>query len=176
MHVKVSLEELIETGANPIRVIREGMGLSIRKAAQKIGCHYQALYMCEHGMYRSVLPVVLTWAEQNSDFSRHQIDAAYSKFRETKKQVAREKYSLHLVKIEALGEPGDHPVLRLRESLGLNQSSFCKEFCVPVALLYVAENKAASLPIELRSGLADVGLPSTVLQEMVDRYEMVSYG
>lgn len=166
----------MEAGANPIRVIREGMGLSIRKAAQKIGCHYQALYMCEHGMYRHVLPVVLTWAEQNSDFTRHQIDAVYSRFREAKKRLARDKYSMHLVKIDALGEPGDHPVLRLRESLGLNQSSFCKELCIPVALLYVAENKAVSLPSELRAGLADVGLTSTVLQEMVDRYEMVNYG
>lgn len=175
MRVKPSLEELIESGSNPIRVIREGMGLSIRKAAHKIGCHYQALYMCEHGMYRYVLPVVLAWAGQSSDFSRQQIEDAYTVFRSKKKCAAKEKYSLHMVKIDVLGEPGDNPVLRLRESLGLTQSGFCKEFCIPVALLYVAENKASSLPQELRIGLADIGLSSLVLQEMSDRYEMVDH-
>lgn len=168
-----TLDELIETGENPIRVIRIRNGLSLRKAAGKIGCHYQALYMLEHGMYLTVLSAILYWAVSVSDFTELQIREAYSLFRSGKQVLAQEKYSLSVIGIDSLGMPGDNPVLKFREYLGLTQSAFCKQLCLPVALLYMAEKKSASLPPSLRCVFEDLNIPGTVIQEMVERYKIV---
>lgn len=156
---------------NPIRSIRVGQGLSLRKAADKIGCHYQALYMTEHGMYMTVPPRILDWAVDTSDYIITQINIGYMLFRSEKQDIAKEKYSLEELNLECLGAPGDNPVRKLRSYLRLTQSAFCKDLCVPVALLYSAEN--GSLPKKLKNIFMDLGIPDLIIDEIVDRYEVL---
>lgn len=159
---------------NPIRSIRKSQGLTIRGAAKKIKCNYQTLYMVEHGMYMDVLPNILTWALQVGDSVKEdEIQFTYMLFRSEKQDLAREKYSLSTLGISCLGAPGDNPVLKLREYLGLKQSAFCKELCIPIALLYYAENKSVSLPKQLKNIFCDLGIPQVVIDEMICRYELV---
>lgn len=158
---------------NPIRLIRESQGLTLRKAAEKIDCNYQTLYMIEHGMYLTVLPKVLDWAIKFTDSDKSKIEYNYMLFRTEKQDLAKEKYSLNSIKVDSLGIPGDHPILSFRMFLGLTQSAFCKELCIPVALLYYSETVAVSLPKKLRNMFYDLGVPGNVVDEIVCRYELI---
>lgn len=158
---------------NPIFIIRSQQGLSLRRTADAITCHYQALYMVEHGMYVNVLPKILDWAIEVSDRTRQQIEYDYMIFRSIKQDEAREIYSLDSLDINSLGTPGKNPVRKFRDYLGLTQSAFCKDLCIPVALLYTAEQKSVSLPKTLKKIFQDLGIPNLVIQEMIDRYELV---
>lgn len=155
---------------NPIRVIRRGKSLSLRQAAVKVGCHYQAIYMTEHGMYFSIPPTILTWAVKSSDLGGPQIEIMYCEFRSVKIDEASKAYNLNCIEIDSLGPPGTNPVKAFRESLGLSTSKFCKQFRIPVALLYEAEHRAVSLSKKMREVLQDMRVPNRVILEMGSRY------
>lgn len=163
-------EEHIE---NPIWRIRHDNGLSLRRAADKIGCHYQSIYMTEHGMYERVLGIIMDWAVSNSDWDRYRIDDSYFLFKRYRRLLAMEKYGLESLTVGCLGPPGDNPVRQLRRFLDMTQSKFCKELCLPVALLYTAENSCKSLPWTMYNVLKDLRVPDEVVQEMSDRYEEI---
>lgn len=164
--------DLADTSANPIRAIREGMGLSIRKAAIKIGCHHQTLFMNEKGMFGRVLPVIMMWLTDNSDYSEQDINDSYRGWIAYRRRQAVDKYQFYTVTVAAIGIPGENPVTMFRGHLGLTQSAFCKELCVPIAIMYNAEgHRSNSLPRTIKRLLTELGVPRQVVQEMIDRYE-----
>lgn len=170
-----SLEALTESKDNPIRVIRNSKGLSIRDAADAIGCHHQALYMNETGAYNHVLPVVLNWLVQNSDHPSFNIEMAYAAFITNSRSDARDKYGFCTADIDDLGKPGDNPVQRFREHFGLTRSAFCKTVCVSSSLMYTIENPgaqhvAASIPPSLLDVFRELKVPAGVISEMRERY------
>lgn len=160
----------MDSQENPIRAIRRYNGLSLRNAAIKIGCHYQAVYMTEHGMYFRVPPSILYWAGGVGDMTEAKIEEVYQSYRAAKLVDASERYSMAKLRVDDLGIPGENPVRGLRNFLGFTSSKFCKEFCVPVSMLYEAENNSKSLPGKLADVLRQMGVPSVVIQEMDDRY------
>lgn len=168
----MSITGLTETEENPIKVIRTLNGLSQRKAAAKIGCHYQLVYMAEHGMYFNIPPVLLRWLEDNSDSPRLHIMVAYDEFQVRRRNEAREKYSLGSLGVGSLGVPGENPVSSLRRYLDLSQSAFCKALCIPVALLYNSERDTAPSP-KLLYIFEQLGIPKPVINEMIERYEII---
>lgn len=166
-----SYEDLIERGENPIRTVRLAQGLSIRRAADKIGCHYQTVYMAEHGMCDALFPVVLWWAVENSEYTADQIEGAFAVFRSCKRQITAERYSLEQLPVSALGEPGADPLRSLRTFLGLSTSGFCKEFCVSVSVLHNAE-RVQFMPASIQTTLKEMGVPVPVMSEMLERYSL----
>lgn len=160
----------VEGHENPVRAIRNYNGLSLRKAAKRIGCNYQAIYMTEHGMYFRVPPIILDWAGGVGDKTEDQIEKAYDAYRDGRIKATSEKFSMHMLRVDDLGIPDENPVLSLRKFLQLTTSGFCKEFCVPVSMLYEAENHAKSLPSKLADIFEQMGVSPVVIQEMEDRY------
>ncbi len=169
--------ELIESGENPIRVIRLSMGLSLRDAADKIGCHHQALYMNETGAYAHPLPVVMAWLVENSDYEPIEIELAYAVFVTTCRTRAGFKHGFKTADIDDLGAPGENPIQKFREHFGLTRSAFCKTVCVSSSLMYTLENEgaqhvAAKIPPSLMSVFKELGVDKVVRDEMVERYEV----
>lgn len=167
-----SYEKLIERGENPIRTVREAMGLSMRRAAEKIGCHYQTVYMAEHGMCDPLFPTMLWWAVSNSEYSAVQIEAAFAEFRGRVRNATVEKYSLESLPVSALGTPGTDPLRSLRGYLGLSTSGFCKAFCVSVSVLHHAES-VLFLPAAIQSTFQEMGVPEEIVTEMLERYSLL---
>lgn len=167
-----SYDELLEKGENPIRVIRTEQGLSIRRAAEKIGCHYQTVYMAEHGMCDPLFAVVLLWASANSEYTLPQITDAYDMFLARKRGLAREMYSLEMLPTTAVGIPGTNPIRSLRQYLGLTTSRFCKDLCIPVSLLHNSE-RADSLPGAMCVALYSLGVDGELIEEIAERYELL---
>lgn len=167
-----SYDELLERGENPVHAIRLGLGLSMRRAAEKIGCHYQTIYMVEHGMCEYIFPVVFRWAVENSDFTGYQIEDSFNMFLARKRGVAREKYSLETLPVAALGIPGTNPIKSLRQFLGLSTSGFCKDLCIPVALLHSSE-KAKNFSGSMCIALHAAGIDERILEEIEERYGLL---
>jgi hypothetical protein len=173
----VLLEAIELRLVSPIRYVREMKNLSIRDAADLIGCHHQALYMNEIGCYPHVLPVVMAWLTEGSDYDQSQFSHAYERYQEVVRKQTADLFAWREVKIEHLGVPGDNPIIKLREHFDMSRAGLAKRLCLPTAMLYSAENPdasnlVASVPEELLRLLALAGLPEDVQQEMVDRYEM----
>lgn len=160
-------------GVNPIAYIRKLNGLTQRKLAVRIGCHYQTVYMAEHGLLVPLAPRVRDWASEASDYSFQDIERVYRWSQRMHRVMASARHVLVNLTIDSLGVPGSNPVKSLREFLQLSQSAFCKEFCIPVAWIYVAET-GNSLPNRLRSVLGDIGVPEDVLAEMKERYGVIN--
>jgi len=162
----------LEGGENPVKLIRRQNGLSQRAAAEKIGCHYQLVYMSEHGMYWRIPVKIIDWMLENSPYTRYEIEDSYAVFKVQHRKIAIDEYSLGSLDVDALGKPGENPIVRLRESLGLKQSSFCKALCIPVAVLYLAEHDGF-LPNVLRVSLLDLSIPLAVIEEIDARFEIM---
>lgn len=167
--------QLIEYDENPIRVIRKAKGLSLRAAADKIGCGHQALYMNETGAYAQPLPVVLDWLVANSDYDQLEIELAYAVFITSCRVQAGHKYGFSTADVGDLGAPGDNPVQKFREHFGLTRSAFCKQVCVPASLMYTLENPgaqhvAARIPDSLLMVFKELNVSKLVRDEMVERY------
>lgn len=148
-------------------------GLSMRKLAHKIGCHYQLIYMSAHGMYFSIPPIVLAWVVDSGDASESDIKQKYRMFQCEVRADSAERHSLGKLSINSLGVPGDNPIRSLRSYLGLSQSGFCKDLCLPVTMVYRAERET-SLPPKIMDVLEEVCVPDHVLQEIVARYEVLT--
>lgn len=164
----------MEGGENPVKLVREQLGLTQRKAADKIGCHYQTVYMAEHGMFIPIPPVILQWVASELGGPREAVEHFYKLFQLEQRDAACERHGLKTLSLDCLGLPGEHPIQRLRGFLGLNQSQFCKQLCIPVVWLYEAEKKALTFPHRLRVVLEDIGIPKVVLSEIAERYESLS--
>lgn len=167
--------DMFEAGANPIRVIRTTLGLSLRDAADRIGCHHQALYMNETGAGPRILPVVLDWLVENSDFPRHTIELAYWNFVQYQRDAAKDHYGFVTADLNDLGRPGENPIEKFHEHFGLTRSAWCKTVCVSASLMYTVENPgaqhvAASIPPSLLDLFRYLGVSELVISEMIERY------
>lgn len=121
-------------------------------------------------MYFAIPPVILYWAVESSDLMDSQIVSLYMDFRAVKIDEASRKFDLQRFNIDGLGPPGTNPVRAFRESLGLSTSDFCKQFRMPVALLYEAENRALTLSKRMQGVLRSLRVPDKVIREMGNRY------
>lgn len=159
----------------PIRVVRRAKGLSLRDAAELIGCHHQALYMNEQGCYPHVLPVILDWLVENSDYTAFSLDLAYQEFIRLKREDTKERFDWSSISFMHLGKPGSNPLTSLHESLGMSRAAFCKNLCLSSSLLYTLENSGAShvaavIPPDVTDLLLYMGISSDVIEEMHERY------
>lgn len=175
MDQKNSLDGLVDTGENPIRAIRNDLGLSLRQAAEKIGCNYQALYMNELGTYPRVLPVILDWLSTHSEYSEKTISLAYTIHNIASLQEAAEKYGTRESDISWLGKPEENPIVAFRERLGMSRSAFSKNFHIPISVMFSVENikfsnYARNVPDIILTNLAVTLVPEVVLDEMEERY------
>lgn len=148
---------------NPIRQVREQLGLSLDDMSKAIGCHLQALYMNESGVYPSILPEILHWLVGRG-YNRVELLLQYDEFVDKTRESFRNKYyPYELPKPDALRCP-----LRLwRESLGISRAGLAKGLCVQPSLLYrVEQGKAQSLPSQLRQALLYVGMTKEDVNEL----------
>lgn len=163
--------DAFEPGLNPVKVLRDSIGLSQRKAAAEIGCHYQTVYFAEHGMFIPLPPVIMDWAVNVGPYTRSDIVVGYALFQLHRRVGARIKHSIEILTVECLGFPDENPIRNLRKSLNLTQSGFCKEFCIPASWLYDAENVADVFPQRLESIMGKIGFPESLLEEISWRYD-----
>lgn len=173
-----SLLEAVELrGVNPIRVIRDATGLSLRDAADEIGCHHQALYMCECGTYPHVLPVILNWCSERSGIAPSAIQGAYTHFKLMTREKTKELFAWDSIDLADLGKPGDNPIVEFRKKFDMSRAGMAKRLCIPVAKLYSSENPDATtlmahMPAELIELLIEMGVQKIVLDEMIERYQV----
>lgn len=162
---------------SPIRFVREANNLSIRDAADAIGCHHQALYHNEIGCYSHILPVIMDWLVQNSDYKQGHLKLAYQRYQEHVRAKSKDLYNWAGVTLEHIGVPGDNPIIKFREHFDMSRAGLCKVLCLPTATLYAAENPdagnlMAAVPVDLIHWLEWCGVSEEVLQEMVERYQV----
>lgn len=124
-------------------------------------------------MYDRILPTVLDWVVSVGDYTEYEIETAYALYQMRHRHEAAYKYGFGSLSIVSLGEYGKNPIKALRHKLGLSQYRFCRDLCIPVALLYTAENTAVSFPKSLRDVLYELGVPDRVLSEIASRYEVL---
>lgn len=167
-----TLLDMQRNTTNPIRVARTERGWTLREMASKAGVHVQALYLNECGCYPTVLPSVLRLMVHVLNCNPAEVERAYKKFVAHKRLAFGGGHALNFYTLDHLGEPRIHPVLALRDSLGLSRLGFAKSICVQPTVMYNVENCLCKrLPPELVGALADAGLPRTVLIELCLRYE-----
>lgn len=160
---------------SPIRYIRDLKGLTIRGAAESIGCNYQALYLNEIGCYSSILPTTLVWLVNETGWTEEDLNAAYKYYIQVSRDWAKDMFSWETVNLTALGSPGDNPIIKFREYFDLSRAGLCKVLKIPIQSLYVAENPdsprlVTKIPPQLIRVLRQMGVSSDVLMEMEDRY------
>lgn len=141
------------------------------QAAQQAGCHLQAFFLQEQGVYHDVLPAIAVWAQEQG-LNLPEMQREYHEFQKEKRVQNGELYGISIIE---LGPPEGNPFVELRNQLRLSRMGFAKRFCVHPGLLYrVEQGISRSLPIQLREALLQAGCSQSVLDELAFRMEELS--
>lgn len=147
---------------NPVRRVRHAGNLTLDKASSEAGCHLQAFFLQEQGVYPEILPAIRAWV-----LSKNYFGAAteYELYQAEKRHVYGDMF--HLDTFELSAPSAQNPIVQLRGDLGLSRMAFAKRFCVHPGLLYRGEvGTSHSLPEQLRQALQGAGMKDSVLDEL----------
>jgi hypothetical protein len=152
--------------SNPIKEFRSQHGWTLLDLAGEVGVHVQAVFLCEHGVYPEILPVLRDFLIRHG-MSGVAIDEAYHFYQRDNRNAARRLYDMANVTLPAPGPR--HPVVDFRLSLGkgLSRMRFCKSFCVHPAEMYNLEHGTKHvLSEQFKTAMLESGLSATVLGEL----------
>jgi len=146
---------------NPFKEIRNQLGYSQVKMANKVGISKHAILRCEQGMYTEPLPSYLNWVVNHTTVTRHELLAQYEAF-----QVqVRESHQLLLGSFDLSPDPpvGTHPLVWLRQRFKFNPTSLSKALCLNQTVInYFEQNpiNQRTVPEQLLTALKDAGYPN----------------
>lgn len=160
----VAARTQLPLSTSPIRKARDKLGLTLNEVAEKAEVNYQTWYLTECACYSDIPPTILFFLE-DAGFNLSWVEREYTLYITR----ARNEFFLEYFRwYEVFLFSGkEHPVVELREHVGLSRQAFAKELCVQPAILYKCEKGLTKkLPQQLRKALQDVYLPDTVLEEL----------
>ena len=130
-----------------------------------MGCHLQAVYLNECGVYPHVLPAIRKYIE-SLGYDVRELDEEYAAFQTRMRELTGARVKAGQV---AIDEPsnGAHPFLAFRKMLGMSRMSFSKSFAVHPAFLYKLERaEAHGLSSQMKNAMAEAGFRPSVIDEL----------
>lgn len=147
---------------------RAEAGLTLAQASAEAGCHLQAFFLQEQGVYPHILPAMGEWLQLHG-YYLPEAEREYREFQRQKRVAVGEQYGVSILE---LGPPEGNPMVGLRSQLQLSRMGFAKRFCLHPGMLYrVEEGISRSIPTQLVEALLEAGFMETVVNELRDRLE-----
>lgn len=159
---------------NPIRIARESQNKTLQQFADSIGCHFQAVYLNESGIYPTILPKIKIYLTNKLGLNAKELDDSYKEF----VLVTRKNFGALYGPFSELPNSlvGTSPIVRWRESLGLTRSALAKGICVQPYQISNTENKVTGvIPTQMLEAFRDIGMEKHIIEELEYRVEEYYY-
>lgn len=162
------MRSTLSRSSHPIIRARAEAGLTLAQASAEAGCHLQAFFLQEQGVYPHILPAIGEWIQLRG-YYLPEAEREYREFQRTKRVASGEQFGVSILE---LGPPEPNPIVGFRTQLLLSRMGFAKRFCLHPGMLYrVEEGISRSLPSQLAEALLEAGVTQTVVDELRDRME-----
>lgn len=149
-------------------IVRSMAGLTLAQASEEAGCHLQAFFLQEQGVYPHILPAIGEWLKLRG-YYLPESEKEYREFQRQKRVASGEQFGVSILE---LGPPEHNPIVGLRLQLLLSRMGFAKRFCVHPGMLYRVEGGfSRRLPMQLVEALLEAGLTTLVVDELQARME-----
>jgi hypothetical protein len=160
------MRSVLSRSSHPVIRARAEAGLTLAQASVEAGCHLQAFFLQEQGVYPHILPAIGEWIKLRG-YYLPEAEREYREFQRQKRVASGEQFGVSILE---LGPPESNPVVGLRAQLLLSRMGFAKRFCLHPGMLYRVETGISrSLPSQLCEGLIEAGFPAVVIRELEDR-------
>jgi hypothetical protein len=154
---------------NPITRTRTAMHMTQLQLSKNVGCHEQAIFLNEQGVYSAILPKIGNWLIAHGE-NGQRIAYEYRRFQEDRRKGFGERNTLNLWTLDSLGPPVGSPFERFRDILGFSRMRLCKSLCIhPGKELAVESGSAESMGGQIREALLQAGLDAKVIAELDSR-------
>jgi hypothetical protein len=159
---------VLSRSKNPVAIVRALAGLTLAQASEETGCHLQAFFLQEQGVYPHILPAIGEWLKLRG-YYLPEAEKEYREFQRQKRVASGEQFGVSILE---LGPPNGNPIVDFRQTIGLSRMGLAKHFCIHPGLLYrVEQGITRKIPVQLSDALLESGLPAVVLSELSDRME-----
>lgn len=150
---------------NPVRAVRNNLGLSLEGMAQAVGMHYQVVYLTECGCYSVPSDKILEFFADKG-YNTGNVIIEYINFIKSQRAAFSEAHRGSGWRVPHRNGV-ESPLAAWRRDLSMSRSRLSKAICVQPAHLYRLETgRAKNLPSQVACALRDIGFDNDLLLEV----------